>query len=118
MLITFLSLFSFSSLDTGSVNIPYADKITHFGFYSVFVVLGCLATTERKKERKSFKATIITFALLAIVYGIFIEVLQYTLTEDRMAEYGDALANAVGAVFGALLIWWYFSKKEPLKRKI
>ncbi len=118
MLITFLSLFSFSSLDTGSLNIPYADKITHFGFYSVFVILGCFAINERRKGKISLKNTVITFALLAIIYGIFIEVLQYTLTEDRMAEYGDALANAAGAIFGGILIWWYFSKKEPLKRKI
>lgn len=118
VLITFLSLFSFSGLDTDPISIPYADKITHFIFYLVFVILGCLAMNERKKGNMSLKTTVFSFALLAVVYGMFIEVLQHILTEDRMAEYGDALANTIGAIFGALLIWWYISKKGRLKRKI
>ncbi len=52
---------------------------------------------------------------VAALYGIGIEALQYSITKDRMAEWGDVLANSLGAVTGGLVIWWYFTKKEPLK---
>ncbi len=118
VLITWLSLFSFSGLDTGTVNIPYADKVTHLVFYGGFVVLGCLFVREMKSGKTTVTRAIAIMLPTAVIYGIFIELLQYAITENRMAEYGDAIANAIGAGLGALLIWWYFSKKQPLKWKI
>lgn len=115
IVITSLSLFSFSELDTGSVSIPFADKITHFGFYSGFVLLGCLSLWERKQKKITLKKALIVMVLAAIFYGIGIEALQYSITEDRMAEWGDVLANSFGAFAGGLVVWWYFTKKEPLK---
>ena len=119
MFITMLSLFSFSEvdLDTGNLNIPYADKITHFIFYLVFTFLGSFFIRERTKGNLELgKATrYVLFA--AIAYGILIEVLQYTITVDRMAELGDVFANSLGAFVGIGLIQWLFSKNKPLKWK-
>lgn len=117
-MITILSLFSFSGLDTGQVNIPYADKITHFFFYFVFALLGCLFLRERTRGEIKLSKAVGIILLLAIGYGIFIEVLQYAITTDRMAEIGDVLANSIGAFLGISLIKWYFSKERPLKWKI
>ncbi|WP_285649404.1 VanZ family protein [Allomuricauda sp. NBRC 101325] len=119
LFITILSLFSFSEigLDTGKLHIPYADKITHFIFHSVFVFLGSLAVRERTRGQIEIKkATLIIFAL-AIMYGIIIEALQYTITTDRHAEFGDVLANTLGAFAGLVSIRWLFSKEKPLKWK-
>ncbi len=118
LFITMLSLFSFSGLDIGTVNIPYADKITHFSFYLIFAVLGCMFIRERTQGKMSLGRTLAIMLVIAIVYGIFIEVLQYTTTTNRMAEYGDVLANSLGAFVGVGLIKWYFSKERPLKWKI
>lgn len=114
-----LSLFSFSDmdLDEGNLNIPYADKITHFVFYFVFSVLGCLFVRERTKGVWALGKTMGVVVVLAISYGIVIEVLQYTLTEDRMAEFADVLANTLGAFSGIGLVRWLFSKEKPLKWK-
>ena len=117
MVITSLSLFSFSGLDTGTVTIPYVDKIAHCGFYAGFVVLGCLSIWERKRGTVPLKKTLKVLVLAAIFYGIGIEALQYSITQDRMAEWGDVVANSFGAFIGGLGIWWYFTKKEPLKWK-
>ncbi|WP_175288744.1 VanZ family protein [Flagellimonas eckloniae] len=117
-MITILSLFSFSGLDTRQVNIPYADKITHFFFYFVFALLGCLFLRERTRGGIKLSKAVLVILLLAIGYGIFIEVLQYAITTDRMAEIGDVLANSIGAFLGISLIKWYFSKERPLKWKI
>ncbi|MDF0707493.1 MAG: VanZ family protein [Bacteroidota bacterium] len=119
VIITVLSLFSFSSmdLDTGTLNIPYADKITHFIFYMVFGFTGCLSLRERTKGSLGLAKTLKIVLVLAIIYGILIEILQFTLTTDRMAEMGDVLANTLGAFSGIGLIRWVFSKKNPLKWK-
>ena len=114
-----LSLFSFSEvdLDTGKLDIPYADKMTHFVFYTVFAFLGCFFVRERTRGNLKMGRTTIYVLLGAIIYGILIEVLQYTVTVDRMAELGDVFANILGAFVGIGLIRWLFSKERPLKWK-
>ncbi len=119
MFITMLSLFSFSEvdLDTGNLNIPYADKMTHFIFYLVFSFLGAFFVRERTKGNLELSKATIYVLLVAVGYGILIEALQYTLTVDRMAELGDVFANVMGAFVGIGLIRWLFSKERPLKWK-
>ncbi|WP_421807978.1 VanZ family protein [Flagellimonas sp.] len=119
VVITMLSLFSFPAmdLDPGSFNVPYADKITHFIFYLVFGFVGCMSLRERTMGNLGLVKTTRIVLVLAIIYGILIEILQYTLTTDRMAELGDVFANTLGAFAGIGLIRWVFSKKNPLKWK-
>ncbi|WP_349352680.1 MULTISPECIES: VanZ family protein [unclassified Flagellimonas] len=119
VVITMLSLFSFPAmdLDPGSFNVPYADKITHFIFYLVFAFVGCMSVRERTMGNLGLVKTTRIVLVLAIIYGILIEILQYTLTTDRMAELGDVFANTLGAFAGIGLIRWVFSKKNPLKWK-
>lgn len=104
-------------LDAGHLNIPYADKITHFIFYMVFGFVGCLSLRERTFGSLGIRKTVQVVLVVAIAYGITIEFLQYTVTTDRMAEFGDVLANTLGAFAGIGLIRWVFSKKNPLKWK-
>lgn len=119
VVITMLSLFSFPAMDMdpGSFNVPYADKITHFIFYLVFGFVGCMSVRERTMGNLGLVKTTRIVLVLAIIYGILIEILQYTLTTDRMAELGDVFANTLGAFAGIGLIRWVFSKKNPLKWK-
>lgn len=94
VLITVASLVSFNSVP--KVNIPGNDKVVHFLFYLVFVVLWSLA-----KWQSYFKIKYdLLILVLAIIYGIIIEVLQGVLTQTREADFYDALANSLGAVVG------------------
>lgn len=104
-------------LDTGKLNIPYADKMSHFVFYMIFAFLGCFFVRERTRGNLEMGKTTMYVLLGAIAYGILIEVLQYTITVDRMAELGDVFANSLGAFVGIGLIRWLFSKERPLKWK-
>jgi len=87
--ITFLSLNSLTS--TPQINIPHKDKIVHFIFYFVFVILWYKAFNSQNKY-------IVTIVVLAIIYGIVIEVLQHTLTKNRSADIFDVVANAAGSL--------------------
>ena len=104
-------------LDTGKLNIPYADKMTHFVFYTVFAFLGCFFVRERTKGNLELGKAMRYILLGAIAYGILIEVLQYTITVDRMAELGDVFANSLGTFVGIGLVRWLFSKERSLKWK-
>lgn len=105
-------------LDAGKLDIPHADKFAHFIFYMMFSILGCLFVRERTEGNWSVQKAVKYMVLVAMLYGMVIEVLQYTLTEDRMAEIGDVLANTIGAMAGISSILWYFSKERQLKWKI
>ena len=114
--VTTLSLISFGGfgLDTGTLNIPYADKLTHFVFYFVFVVLGCMLVRERSGARISLERTTWWILLIAVGYGIIIEGMQYSFTRDRMMELWDMVSNTLGALAGMLVIRWAFSGKKQL----
>jgi VanZ family protein len=94
VLITVASLVSFNSVP--KVNIPGNDKVVHFLFYLVFVVLWSFTNWQSYFKIK-FDLLIV---VLAIIYGIIIEILQGVLTQTREADFYDVLANSSGAVFG------------------
>ena len=116
VLITLLSLFSFSGLDNDTgIQIPYADKITHFIFHSVFVILGFFFFQENTQDSFSPIKAILKIVVVAFLYGILIEGLQYIMPYDRAAEFFDVVANTTGAIFGGLLIKKYLSLTKKVK---
>ena len=102
--ITLLSLFSFSGVDTEGWEFPHEDKLVHFVFYFVAVVLGTLCLTERNAARRNSKRLIVPVILFSIIYGIVIEGLQWIMPFGREADLWDILANSLGAIVGGLLI--------------
>ena len=117
VIITVLSLSSFEDVDTEGINIPHLDKLIHFFFYFVAAILGILLIRERTKGQFKLSRAIIITALSVIIYGIIIEVIQDTFTENRSGELYDVLANSLGAFFGAVFIIILFSGKTQLKWK-
>lgn len=117
LIITILSLSSFEDIDTEGINIPHLDKLIHFFFYFVAAILGILLIRERTKGQFKLSRAIIITALSVIIYGIIIEVIQDTFTENRSGELYDVLANSLGAFFGAGFIIILFSGKTQLKWK-
>lgn len=98
VLITIASLVSFNSIP--KVKIVGSDKMIHFLFYLVFVILWGLAKKQIYFNRKYDFLIVV----VAIIYGIIIEVLQSVLTSTRQADFYDVLANAIGAIFGLVIL--------------
>ena len=113
LLVTVLSLFDFDPNDEG-IPIPYLDKLVHFVFYLLFVILGGLMWQSGKPVHATLKKTIL-WVVIAVLYGLLMEALQDLLPIDRSAEIFDVLANTLGAVMGGLLIKTYFSRTHALK---
>ena len=102
--ITLLSLISLNKLPP-ITTFKFKDKIIHFMFYFVFVLLWSYALKENKVK-------IFYIVVFAIAYGIIIEVLQSVLTTNREADVYDALANSFGACSALLILKL---KKQSLK---
>lgn len=52
-----------------------------------------------------YKKSGLLIVVIAIIYGIIIEVLQGVLTQTREADFYDALANSFGAIVGFLALY-------------
>lgn len=102
-------LMTFNS-DVGG-EIPFKDKFVHFVFYFLFTILWFRALDKYDAQITLVKKLWIVF-LFGFVYGAGIEICQGLFTETRSADIFDVLANSVGGVTAAVVIYFYRSRKQ------
>lgn len=107
VIITFLSLATIDKMGS-QIKIPNKDKIVHFVFYFLFVILWIKANNENN----GFLKKTISILFIAIVYGIVMEFCQKIFTTTRAADILDVLANTLGATTGYLISNHYFKIKK------
>lgn len=107
ILIFFLCLVSVGNLP--SVKVSGLDKLVHFTFHFVFVLLWFLYFKNR-----NIKSILVKIVLASFSYGIFIEMCQSLFTTSRKADVLDVLANSTGALVALVVIIFYnnFLKKD------
>ncbi len=97
---------------SGGINLPESwwdvisvDKVGHLVFYGIFCFLilwGFL---------KSYHKTPYLGAISGcFLYGLMLEVIQFTFFPFRFFEYFDILANILGILFGAFAFYYYVNK--------
>lgn len=94
----FLDLFSF-------------DKFVHTLMFGVLTLT--LVVAFRRQARFSIlskKAILIAF-VSAVFYGTAIEILQYTMSTGRSAEWQDIVANTLGCVLGVYFFRLVYGKQ-------
>ena len=96
--ITTLSLVSLSGLP--KISPQNGDKYVHFIFYFVLTLLLILNIVGET----SLKNAIIISFLLAVFYGIIIELLQGVLTENRKPEVADVFSNSFGSLVATIVV--------------
>ncbi|MEO8515686.1 MAG: VanZ family protein [Flavobacterium sp.] len=77
-----------------------ADKIVHFTFYFMFVILWYRYLFLAQKLQKGNK---ILLVFIAVLLGILVEVAQKYFTTTRQADVWDVVANSLGAFVGILV---------------
>jgi VanZ family protein len=88
------------------INIPYLDKIVHFGMY---FSLSLSIYVENRKSITSGERLLLA-SLVPLSYGILMEILQM-FTATRSASLGDGIADLAGIIF-ALIVWRSFLSKR------
>jgi len=114
-IITSLIIIYFSLADSHTfsnstfLNIPYIDKLGHFGLYFILMTVIIL------EHKNSFNNTrqLILIALIPFIFGTLMEILQLLITTDRQGEILDAVSNAAG-ITAALFLWLFI---RPYYRK-
>ena len=103
MLIMYLSLTSPDTFKKVPLyNIPFLDKIVHFGMY--FGLMSVIIFENRKTIKST--ANLLLIALIPFFYGILMEILQSTLTINRTGSIFDVIANLAGILVSLLLWLW------------
>ena len=103
LVILYLSLAgSLTFSNAGFINVPYIDKIGHFGLYFILMAVIIL------EHKNSFKNTrqLILIAMIPLLFGAVMELFQMIITANRKAEILDALANSAG-IIAALALWLF-----------
>ncbi|ODS39270.1 MAG: hypothetical protein A7316_06045 [Candidatus Altiarchaeales archaeon WOR_SM1_86-2] len=80
--------------------IPHQDKFLHIMVYFLYTLLWQVGLIGVKNEKISSYAIPLA-VVIAILYGATNEVYQ-SFIPDRMYDFGDVIANAVGAVLAGL----------------
>jgi VanZ family protein len=93
---------------TGQWELPYADKVVHFVGFGVLAFLMMRGFCKQKNFNWLRKKSLLSSFLLAISFGIIIEILQIYVPE-RSFDLLDILANTTGALAG--LGFYLFSIK-------
>lgn len=88
---------------------PNSDKIVHFGFYFVFVLLWFRFLVFKDKNSN---ATLAMLIIVSIVLGILIEIAQKYFTINRHADWLDIVANAFGSISGYFVSKFYIQMKN------
>jgi hypothetical protein len=115
ILLTFLSLKESISFGANFVSffganfVSFIDKIFHA---SAYIVLTYLFSRYLILSKPSFSLTkiLVLVAIVLTIYGIVIEVLQTALTENRVGEFEDVLANISGIALGSFLFRYLNSR--------
>lgn len=103
--VVYTLLLTYLCLETPNVQInlgSQSDKVYHALAYLVYTVVWYL-TFRFTFAKSHFKALSYVF-VLALSYGILIEVLQHYLTVNRQGDYKDVLANVLGTLIAVLVI--------------
>jgi VanZ family protein len=104
-----LFIFVMCSIKTGDVGksplfFPGFDKLVHCGFFFVLVVFFCNCLIRQQSPVILSYKQLIIIAVIAVLYGGLIELLQLTIFTWRSGEWNDFFADTVGASMGAFSI--------------
>lgn len=108
-LIAYLSLANLRFVKVSFLSFSGMDKLKHVAAYFVLTYSWLLVVENNDSPFKS-RYWVVLFVFL---FGLLLEILQAFLTEYRIGEVFDLLANSMGIVFAFL----FFDKLKPFFRK-
>lgn len=101
------------------IYIPYIDKVVHFLMYLGFCLIAPWAMDERiyKKghpltDNIHLSRIIPIVLVLAVSWGVVMELFQRTMNIGRHYSIYDLIANMAGACVGTVLYYLLFGRKK------
>ena len=97
------------------VSLPYIDKLAHIFLYAILALVASVEVKRSDRDRKPPISAYMEMVLYALIYGIFIEMVQLLLPY-RSFEVMDVLANSIG-IFGGVAMFFLFYHKRVAENK-
>jgi VanZ family protein len=85
------------------------DKWAHVGVYIILVIL---LGKGLSREIDLKIVHLIGIASISILYSFIMEVVQHLFLSDRFFEIPDLIANIIGSILGAVLLYLILKKKK------
>jgi len=112
LVILFLSLLPGKNLPkVGWDLFLHLDKVAHAVVY--FILALAIGWSFDKGKGLGWKR-IFGIVTICTIYGIVLEVLQYRFLSDRFFEIHDIIANIIGSIVGAVVVFLMFNKMKRL----
>ncbi|WP_055443761.1 VanZ family protein [Lacinutrix himadriensis] len=108
--LTVLSLINVSGLP--EINYSNTDKIFHFIAYSALAWFWFQVFYNKFKW--SYNKGLLVSAIVSVIFGILIEAMQSMLTNTRVADNNDILANTLGVSLTIIIL--LLLKKSLVKK--
>ena len=89
----------------------WIDKWVHIILFLLLVVSLCWGMLGKNSLKKSFQNIFRWVAILSLIYGIIMEVVQHYFIPFRSFDIGDILADGVGSLLGYIFSIRRFIKK-------
>ena len=87
------------------------DKWVHIGLFSMLAFLFCLWLSRQDQLAEKKKKYFFYTGLLSLAYGIIMEFVQESFIPNRSFDYGDIVADGVGAAGGVIFCYLRYIKK-------
>ena len=89
----------------------HLDKVAHMVVYFILVIV--IGWCHDRRKRLGLRKVLVILAVSAM-YGVALEVMQYSFLSDRFFEIHDIIANIIGSTLGAVVIFLMFNKMKRL----
>lgn len=92
------------------LNKIWIDKWVHFLIFLILVILWCRAYGSKQKKG-SLRKVFIRIAVLCLIHGVAMELIQHFFISFRSFEMLDIVADGAGCIAGFFLVnRWYIKK--------
>ena len=86
------------------------DKVGHVGVYCILTIL-LLRGFYQKNAKEDLSTTLSTLmVVISSIYGISMEIVQYSFFPGRFFEVMDIIANIIGSLIGLIIFKHFFTK--------
>ncbi|MBW3469915.1 VanZ family protein [Arthrospiribacter ruber] len=92
---------------------PHADKLVHFGIFSILTFLWCRVGTINADYQINWRKLLTNLLVFTIIFPILVEYLQKYIP-NRSFEYADIVANLLGGLAGFVAFIILFKTKSRL----